>query len=753
MRNGGFFFFGLKRAFLRAFSRGCLPNVKTTAAVATCVASRCVAKCGIGCARFVRDACSRRRDSEKKKLFTIKELGVGLKRFTVGEKVASISKRKKSHRWLVRASYATGKEFFRFTTNLTETIRNVHVDGLSIWAAGEYVSNMYVNCKDAHFFMSNDKINDLAIAPVILDDEKNPILACQDRFIRVVQGSDLYYEASVNGAATVIHHCEANDEGRRLAHGEAHPHAGRKEVLWGTEQGSCGQLFLDGEAVHRGWVLDGKRGGGGGVSAVYGEADVTGDGVNDVVIGRDNGSLEVYTLDRNGEPSRVYQRDLNEAVQTVTHGCVSAAAAELLVHTFSGKVLGMRPGADAQTIDGFALEAPRSEVQVKQADDEVKQNVAKLQQELASLARDVEAARNAYVEVSGDLIAVDGPVKILDKFQLDPETACYTLSLEAPSAMFAVAIHSNVPLDLLDVKDNAAICSRSLPDPQNGVFALATYRLQESTNRVDIKMRAIEGQAGKVRAYVMPRQSPKTCQECVYEIKPLCLHRRATRVDTAGRPMSELRIQGQFSLDDMHAWMGACLNEIPARAPNGQSEVTYEFENVLLTTVLQVTVREGEGCFRSDGVTPLALLKEFVAREATNLKMRINISYDMADASVAYFCKIVHPKLLYQLKLTGQGALVEGLKEIKMQEEDWHSFLSEEYRAILDDEQRITAELKDQPRQLDYIHGIIKDFFVDWHKFKGSNVKHMLGAIDEVLDQYSLEKLVAVIERGGKGGM
>jgi len=59
----------------------------------------------------------------------------------------------------------------------------------------EYISNMYVECKDAHFFMSNDKINDMQIVPVILADEQNPILACQDRFIRVVQGSDLYYEA------------------------------------------------------------------------------------------------------------------------------------------------------------------------------------------------------------------------------------------------------------------------------------------------------------------------------------------------------------------------------------------------------------------------------------------------------------------------------------------------------------------------------------------------------------------------------
>jgi hypothetical protein len=145
-----------------------------------------------------------------------------------------------------------------------------------------------------------------------------------------------------------------------------HYTAGRKEVIWGTEQGSCGQLFLDGEAVQRGWVLDGKRGGGGGggVSAGYAEADITGDGVNEVVIGRDNGSLEVYSLDKNGEPVRVYQRDLNEAVQSVKHGCVSGAEPELLVHTFSGKVLAFKPGADTQTIDGFALGVPQSQTQV-----------------------------------------------------------------------------------------------------------------------------------------------------------------------------------------------------------------------------------------------------------------------------------------------------------------------------------------------------------------------------------------------------
>ena len=153
-----------------------------------------------------------------------------------------------------------GKEFFKFTTNLTETIRNIHVEGVSIFAAGEYVANQYEDCADAHFFMSNDRVNDMSVAPVILPTELNPVLACRDRFVRVVQGSELYYEASVSGAATVAETCGENNR-RRAASGEEH--AGRTEVIWGTEQGGVGQLFLDGEQVIRGWVIDGGRGGGG----------------------------------------------------------------------------------------------------------------------------------------------------------------------------------------------------------------------------------------------------------------------------------------------------------------------------------------------------------------------------------------------------------------------------------------------------------------------------------------------------------
>ena len=96
----------------------------------------------------------------------------------------------------VRGVNKKGKEFFKFSTNLTERIEDVRVDGVDMWATGEYFSNQFSDCADAHFFASNERIADARVAPVVLASEKNPISGLPRRFVRGKQGSELYYEAA-----------------------------------------------------------------------------------------------------------------------------------------------------------------------------------------------------------------------------------------------------------------------------------------------------------------------------------------------------------------------------------------------------------------------------------------------------------------------------------------------------------------------------------------------------------------------------
>ena len=728
----------------------------------------------------------------------------------------------------VRGVNKKGKEFFKFSTNLTERIEDVRVDGVDMWATGEYFSNQFSDCADAHFFASNERIADARVAPVVLANEKNPILACRDRFVRVAQGSELYYEAAVAGAASALHVCERNDARRREHRDEAaretvdhrapkphtreklalppdFEHASRREALFGTEQGLCGQLFLDGERVARGWVIDtnaSRRAGAGGVSAIHAECDLTGDGRADVVIGRDDGSIETYAFDENGEPALAGRVDCGEAVQTLRHGRVTTPFPEILAHTFSGKVISFKPGADSTSADGFGMGEALDDAQAAARRFAEKRRVDDVRLETERLAAETQVARAKYAELSGDLIAADGPSRVLDRFRLDAETATHRLTLEAPAAIESVAVHvSSARVDLLDEygagaeaffssedakkgagtsaprsaasgNATAAIVSRTPPELCQKVHgapgALAVYRLpSENQTRFEIEMRCQEGAPGAIRACVIPLRPPKTVREVVREVKPLCLHRRvltetlvsesdgaksASSEDAlrslvlgAGRVAEALTATGDFHAEDAHQWVAELLDDVPNTLAG--DSFSYDFENALLGTRLRVAGTEGEASFWSDGATPLALVKEFIGRVAAKTNVRVRFAFDGDERIPVFFARRIDPLIQKTIALAKQETLLEGLLELKMQEPELEGFLSPEFKAVLAEEKTVVASARARRGRLAYLVGVVKDFFVDWHKFRGENVKSAMHEVDRAFQEYSLKRLVDVLEQ------
>ena len=88
--------------------------------------------------------------------------------------------------------------------------------------------------------------------------------------------------------------------------------------------------------------------------------------------------------------------------------------------------------------------------------------------------------------------------------------------------------------------------------------------------------RAIEGQAGKLRAFVVPERSTRA--ERVYDIKPLW-PARAPRAWQGDRPMNRsARLRAR---DDAHHWVGECLGDAE-QTLTGRDEVLYDFEHALL---------------------------------------------------------------------------------------------------------------------------------------------------------------------------
>ena len=150
----------------------------------------------------------------------------------------------------------------------------------------------------------------------------------------------------------------------------------------------------------------------------------------------------------------------------------------------------------------------------KKVNTDTHMRIAKLKSEIDDLQTAVSKEREKYqaqaVSTLGGMSAIP-KINIKDKMTLNQTDASYILSIECQTAIDNVLLHSDVPVDLLDVEKNSAVVSYSACKPEEGNFLLATYRCQANTTRLEIKIRTIEGQYGTLTAYVTPRLQPKCC--------------------------------------------------------------------------------------------------------------------------------------------------------------------------------------------------------------------------------------------------
>uniref|UniRef100_A0A8C8ZHU1 Bardet-Biedl syndrome 7 n=1 Tax=Prolemur simus TaxID=1328070 RepID=A0A8C8ZHU1_PROSS len=623
----------------------------------------------------------------------------------------------------IRGFTKRGKQFLSFETNLTESIKAMHISGSDLFLSASYIYNHYCDCKDQHYYLCGDKINDVICLPVERLPHIVPILACQDRMLRVLQGSDVMHEVQISGPPTVLalHNGNGGDSG--------------EDVLFGTSDGKLGLTQVTTPKPILKWQIQNEKKRGG--ILCIDSFDILGDGVKDLLVGRDDGMMEVYSFDNANEPLLRFDQMLSESITSIQGGCVGKDGYdEIVVSTYSGWVTGL-------TTEPIHKEGgPGEELKINQ---EMQNKISSLRSELEHLQYKVLQERENYQQCSQSNKAksVVPSFSINDKFTLNKDDASYTLILEVQTAIDNVLIQSDVPIDLLDVDKNSAVVSFSSCDSEsNDNFLLATYRCQANTTRLELKIRSIEGQYGTLQAYVTPRIQPKTCQVRQYHIKPLSLHQRTHSIDH-DRPMNTLTLTGQFSFAEVHSWVVFCLPEVPEKPP--VKCVTFYFQNTFLDTQLESIYRKGEGVFKSDNISTISILKDVLSKEATKRKINLNITYEINEVSVKHTLKLIHPKLEYQLLLAKKVQLIDALKELQVHEGNT-DFLIPEYRSILEEADHLQEEYKKQPAHLERLYGMITDLFIDKFKFKGTNVKSKVPLLLEILDSYDQNALIAFFD-------
>jgi len=648
-----------------------------------------------------------------------------------------------------------GKEFLKIKTNLTETIHKLFADETVIWTGGEYMLNIYVDCKDAGFVLCQDRINDLTCCRVV-PGELCCILALQDKYIRVYQRESMIHEYPVEGSATCLGFYDPDEVQER-------PAGSQKEtiMLYGLETGKAGAMIVDENRIRPLFDLKTEKR----KPSVFKilTADMTQAGSKEICLAREDGTVEIWDLanfsptspNMYGKPQIIYETRLPETIRGMDKGMITGEMTDLVITTYGGKVLGITTDPAAQDATGAGMchdvvEGSSKRPKVSEQEKAVAHDkrFKSLQNEVDKLREKVEKEKDKYTQISGSMIAINPVTNISHQFRLSADEACYVLTVEAQSPVAYVCLRSDVKVDLLQHESEGfgAILSRS-SDHQNAL--LATYRLQDpNASRLRINLRTLEGSQGTISCFIVPIIEPKTAHLVNLPVKPLSLHEKVRLSDLPEAQVNdnanELRITGPFSLMDIHQWYSLCVNELPERPQGDEMLVCYQ--STFLKTYLTAKYSRGSAVFRSDSATSIFVVKDVISKEATTRKIQLQINSDVHDQTFNNVLCLIDPKLVFQSLLTQQVQLVEPLKEIQLQEEDV-DFLSPDLKEILNNAAEIEHQHKLQPQRLKFLQNIIVNLYTHKWRLKGyQSIDHRLPALQQILDNYSLEALCMFFE-------
>lgn len=446
-----------------------------------------------------------------------------------------------------------GKEFFKLTSTLTEPIRKIVVEDTRIWTGCENIYNLFDDGKDAAYFISRGQINDLLVANVTRDTDFDTVLACQDKFIRIIRTSQLFAEIPTDFPVTALGFLQLE---RDLTLSARKP----SFVIFGTSRGTLGIVQINSNGSHEIlWEIDDdeKRN----CINCINVYDINKDGVSEIIIGRDDGRVEVFKIQPDNmmaEPLRLFCKDIGESVRSIESGVVNTPDyPEVVVAAYSGKVISFttEPLRSRATDDAYgrSIQTVNNENRIKSLRKELEDMKKQLDKARDKLKKVQPSSSAASAAAAAMRAPTDFPVN--SQFDLDTLHAAYTLNIELQTPIDLLVIRSPVVLDLVESDNSSSVLSITPPslqpggDDGGGKF-MAVFRCQNAERRLLLNLRTNEGEFGELVVTIVAAMNPKAAKVVKYELKPLSLHTRVHMLadEEASRPRHRLRYTGKYPL-------------------------------------------------------------------------------------------------------------------------------------------------------------------------------------------------------------
>ncbi|KAF8356960.1 osm-12 [Pristionchus pacificus] len=602
---------------------------------------------------------------------------------------------------VVRGVSKKGKHFFAFETNMAEPIRRMFISGVEMVTCGKRTYTHYHDCVQANHVVCPEDILDVVCLPFQSawgDRAFTAVLACNDNIIRVIEASTVTHEIKLTDTPVTLQ-LFLGDGGHNKMH-----------VIYGTKTGRLGLVDLPQKDPRIVWEMNTSSASA--ITAMTCYALTGNEGRKDVILGKDDGRIEIYVVESDD-----------------TH------SDDIVVCTYTGWVFALTRIAEGSVSNiGPPVHAVNAKVQ-------------QLKNEVTELEQKVLEERNRYTEMiskeqDGSVHSYLPTFHIHESFELNKVTGYYILSISLVLPIEFIVVMSQVDIKLVDVERNNAVVGYTKPKENEEFRAIVTYRCQSSQTRVEMHMRVDEGEAGSIMVLIVPDLKPECGQFRRYDLKHLSLHVRTHSFD-ASRPLNTMQITGQFSLGEVHAWLVGCLDGIPARVPNTQS-VVYTFQCLVDGgSQLEATAAKGSLTFRSDSVTTICTLRDIMNKETTRRNMRVSINCSVEERSVEHSLRLMHPKMSRLHDIHTKCKLAQALKELEANDAEL-SFLSEEYRQILNDYERLMRESENDPIEDTPLLIVYQRLFVSKWKLDGSNVTQYVPQLRELLTtNYDIDVLLS----------
>lgn len=304
---------------------------------------------------------------------------------------------------------------------------------------------------------------------------------------------------------------------------KANDYSHSRSMLYGTTSGAIGLLNLERERPSVIWNIEneGKE-----INSIA-TYDMTGDGIRDIIVGRNDGKIEIHTFDQiSGELMINGSISVAEGITSLVSG-KPRGSPEILVSTYSGKIIGvgevnMPIGHGASIIEG-------------------------LQGEITLLKHQLDLAKREFV-ASNPGASLTTSSKVSHNIALKGEDASYSLTIQSQIPMGLLCMQSDVPLEFLEDEN-----SKVITNFQDEGQILMSFRFPDSSyTHFEVKFRSTEGQSGNIQLYMVPTLEPKIAQLVKFDLKPLSLHEKVSGLPQDPRPLNILQISGTFTKNDMH---------------------------------------------------------------------------------------------------------------------------------------------------------------------------------------------------------